>query len=178
MFQYLFADAAIPETRREIGYKVHSEQGLTSTICSNLYISLETDLRAFLPNELPEDDVLRFIQYYSQLVENDPDTQSRLDSELYPITRERAAIVIGDIYENPKDRERVFSLFNDLFNRLETFLSEKFANFHDIEKDLLRALGVSNYYEMIQLEDLPGKDLEFLVNLAKRVAKEFAFYAR
>ncbi len=178
LFQYLFADSAIPQTRKEIGYKVIEGQKMTTTILNNTYVFLQTDLRAFLPEDIPEADEEKFYSYYKKLLEVNPDDQSRLDSELYPVTRERAAEIIQEIYTDTSEQTRVMRYFSHLFNRLERFLEQRFETFSTLEEEFLRLLGVESYFEMIQIERLSEESIEWIIWLAVRVAKEFAFYAR
>ena len=66
--------------------------------------------------------MLKFLHYYKNLLRVNPDAQNRLDSELYPITREKATEIIYLIYPQPEEQARVLGYFLNLFERLETFL--------------------------------------------------------
>lgn len=178
MFQYLFADSAIPLTRKEMGYQVDPTSKMTSTINGNLYVNLETDLRAFLPADLPEEDTIKFVDHYSRLLESNPDTQDRLDSELYPLSKDSALSVISSIYPDSRDRKRVLQYFLNLFEGLELFLSGKKNSYPELENNLLNQFGAESYFELIWIQDLPNHNVNSLIALALRISKEFAFYAR
>jgi hypothetical protein len=72
-------------------------------------------LRAFLPGDIPDQDVNKFVHYYTEMLQINPSAQSALDSELYPITNERALEVISQIYTDESEQSRIFEYFKRFF---------------------------------------------------------------
>ncbi|NOZ44705.1 MAG: hypothetical protein GXP45_06260 [bacterium] len=94
-FSYIFPETSLKKSREELGYSV--SDNMTQRVLNKMYISLEENLKMFLPNTLTEEELDLFVSHYKKLLLDTPKIQSKLDAEEYPINMDKVKKVLTNM---------------------------------------------------------------------------------
>jgi hypothetical protein len=61
------------------------------------YVDLSQNIISFLPNTLTQEETQIFVDYYRNLIENNPELQNQLDSQLYPNSIEKVVEILENL---------------------------------------------------------------------------------
>ncbi len=151
-FDNIFPKASLISARRYLWY------GWWSPIMElpnyHPYVSLERDIRLFLPNNLPETTVLKIIQYYKDLLIQNPWIQNSLDALHYPNTIEQVTAILPKIEMSTKEIEDTISIFTAFFEKLEYKLFEFEKALNEKLLNIFSQLSTITWKDIADISDL------------------------
>ncbi len=179
LFAEIFPKWPLKEARKELWYW-KSENEMQVIIFNKFYINLEENLISFLPASLDKNEKNIFINYYKNLIKNNPSLQDKLDTIEYPNNIKIVKKILNSNNLENTQKEKIIKKFDNFFENLEEKLTKYSINYLKIEKDILQDIFKVDSWKIanIDLEKLENQSIKELLKNIKKLTKLFTIFAR
>jgi hypothetical protein len=101
------------------------------------YIDLEKNIKSFLPNTLTDKEVEFFLNYYRNLINENPELQNQLDSVLYPNNLDKIVEILNGMNIIDDIKQSIIKKFEVFFSELNLKIESFTSKYDYIERKLL-----------------------------------------
>lgn len=176
-FEEIFTKSSLLQAREELWYC--KWENFLTFLLNKPYVDLEKNIITFLPSTLTEIEIQIFISYYRKLLENNPLTQNKLDSELYPNDVEKVIAILSNENVSEEIKDSILNKFSEFFWKLNDKFIDYTSKYREIEKGFLSQfnLDIDCLYELL-LKNEYNWTIQDLLSLIKKMTYYFTIFAR
>ncbi len=183
-FNTIFPQSSLREGRKFLWYG--TSDNILWYALWHPYISLKNDLRLFLPQELPEDIIIAFEQYYTIFIKENPSEQSSLDSKHFPNTIEQLDYILGKLNISEEQKTNTRWIFERFFWELQEKLTKFDNDMNTTLKQIFEKIStltntsIQSFWDLIHIQSTQVKPekIDELVKLIQECTYIFVIVAR